>query len=164
MDLFEEYLNKKGQSKWVDRALTDPSYNYLRAKGIKKNNPKYDELTIPLPYNLDLSTLGDAIIKVIQTDLLLDNVEKLTEERKKYETDKVFVEKVAKHYKLIDYIDFDREDSNIPKDYNYDESKGINDNPHKYIATAVEAMIGAMYKEKEDFSLVYKLVESWMQL
>ncbi len=89
MDLFEEYLNIKEKSKWVKRALTDPSFNSYRSKGVRKNNPNYEELHKPLPDNLDLALLGDAIIKFIYSDYLLDKVELLTEEKKKYESEKV---------------------------------------------------------------------------
>lgn len=163
MDLFEEYLNKKKTSKWVKRALTDPSFNSYRSKGVRKNNPNYEELHKPLPDNLDLALLGDAIIKFVYSDILLDTVNQLTEEKKKYESDKVFVEQIAKHYDLINYIDFDREDSKIPHDYNYEESKGVNSNPHKYIATAVEAMIGAIYKETNELKSIHELLISWIK-
>lgn len=164
MDLFEEYLNKKETSDWVKIALTDPSFNSLRSRGVKKNNPNYKELHNPLPNNLDLALLGDAIIKFVYSDILFDTVKKLTEEKKKYESDKVFVEKIAKHYKLIKYIDFDKKDSKIPHDYNYDKLKGEDYNPHKYIATAVEAIIGAIYKETNELKSIRKLLISWMQL
>ncbi len=162
MDLFEEYLNRKETSKWIKRALTDSSFNNYRSSGVRKNNPKYDELHKPLPDNLDLALLGDAIIKFVYSDILLDTVKQLTEEKKKYESDKVFVEKIAKHYNLINYIDFDKEDSKIPHNYNYEESKGENNNPHKYIATAVEAMIAAIYKETEDLTSIKELLKAWM--
>ena len=162
MDLFEEYLNKKEKSKWVKRALTDPSFNSYRSKGIRKKNPKYEELHKPLPDNLDLALLGDAIIKFIYSDYLLDRVELLTEEKKKYESDKVFVDKIAKRYNLIPHIDYDIEDGEMPDDYDYDSKAGTNKNPHKYIATAVEAMIGAIYKETNDLDDIRKLLLSWM--
>jgi len=164
MDLFEEYLNKKDTYRWVKIALTDPSFNSYRSKGIRKKDPKYEELHKPLPDNLDLALLGDAIIKFIYSDYLLDRVELLTEEKKKYESDKVFVEKIAKHYDLINYIDFDKDDSKIPHDYNYEKSKGVNSNPHKYIATAVEAMIGAIYKETNELQSIRELLISWITL
>lgn len=112
MDLFEEYLNKKDTSRCVKIALTDASYNCYRCRGIRKNNPRYEELHKPLKDNMDLALLGDSIIKFIYSDFLLDKVELLTEEKKKYESDKVFVNKIAQHYNLIPYIDYDIEDMN----------------------------------------------------
>lgn len=39
------------------------------------------------------------------------------------------------------------------------------DSPSKYIATAVEALIAAIYLDnKEDFSLVVKIAEHWKKL
>ncbi len=66
---------------------------------------------------------------------MLDTVKQLTEEKK---------------YELINYIDFDKDDSKIHHDYYYEESKAENRNPHKYIATVLEAMIGAIYKETNE--------------
>ncbi len=82
--------------------------------------------------------------------------------QKKYESDKVFVEKIANRYDLIQYIDFDKDDPKIPHDYNYEESKGVNSNPHKYIATAIEAMIGAIYKETNELKSIQELLVSWI--
>lgn len=160
MDLFEEYLNKKGSSGWVNRALTADSFNKYRSRGIRKNNPKFKELHTPLPTNTDLAVIGDAVITVCYSDLLLDKVEQLTEEKKTLESDKVFVEKIAKHYDLLKYIDFDKLEPTIPQDYDYGETEGDN-NPHKYIATAVEAIIGAMYKRNEKLDSIKELLDSW---
>jgi dsRNA-specific ribonuclease len=162
MDLFEEYLNKKDTSRWVKIALTDASYNSYRCRGVRANNPRFIELHTPLNDNLDLALLGDAIIKFIYSDFLLDKVELLTEEKKKYESDEVFVEKVGRHYNLIPYIDFDIDDEKMPKNYDYYCTLGWNKNSHKYIATAVEAMIGAIYKETNDLDAIRELLLSWM--
>ena len=119
MDLFEEYLNKKETSEWVKRALTDRSYKASKSRGIKKNNPDYEEAN-NLKTNTDLATYGDALIKFIYSGILLDdNVEQLTKEKEKYESDRVFVIKIARHYDLIKYINFDKNDTRIPKNYNY---------------------------------------------
>ena len=150
MDLFEEYLNKKETSKWIKRALTDSSY--------KNVNHELKDIDT----NTELATYGDSIIKMCLSELLLDNVKNITEEKKKYETDKFFVEKIAKHYELIDYINFDINDEKIPKNYNYGDSTK-NNNPHKYIATAVESMIGAIYKETNDLNLLLDLLKNWMK-
>ena len=41
-DLFERYLSEKN-CKYIKIALTDSSYNTARSKGVKKNNPNYEE-------------------------------------------------------------------------------------------------------------------------
>lgn len=134
MDLFEQWLNRK-ESKWIQRALVDPSYNSYRCRGIKKNHPQYEELHTPIPENTDLALLGDSIVKFIYSDHLLDSVELLTIEKSKIESDKCFVEKVAKHYDLLSQMKKDPEDKKLPDDYTYDLTPGVNKNRHKYIAT-----------------------------
>lgn len=150
MDLFEQYLSKKETSKWVKRALTDKSY--------RKNNPQLCEKDI----NTDLATYGDAVIKLCFCEILLDKTDKLTNEKSKYESDKYLVDVVAKHYDLLRYIDMDNEDEKIAADYNYDKYKSKNRNRAKYIATAVEAMIGAIYKETNNLKELTKLLQGWM--
>ncbi len=80
---------------------------------------------------------------------MLDNSEKLTEERAHYESDKYLVKYVAKQYDLLKHIKKDSKDENLPNDYDYENNESENNNGHKYIATAVEAMIGAIYKENQ---------------
>ena len=150
MDLFEEYLQKQEKSVWVRRALTDSSYKMI-------DNSLADNQT-----NKELATYGDAVIKLCYSEILLDNhAEKnLSIAKEKYESDKVLVEKVAKHYQFLDKIKRDENDEKIPTDYNYVTKK--NNNPHKYIATAVEAMIGAIYQETKDLKQIIDLLKSWM--
>ena len=40
----------------------------------------------------------------------------------------------------------------------------IGKSPHKYIATAVEAMIGAIYKEEGKLNKIIELIDSWCKL
>lgn len=153
MDLFEEYLDKKDSSELVIRALTDKSF--------RKIHPELDKDEI----NTDLATYGDAVIKLCYCELLLDKTDKLTNEKAKYESDKYLVEVVAKHYDLLKFINRDVEDEKLAVDYNYDIYKSENRNRAKYIATAVEAMIGAIYKEtNKDLNPIIKLLENWMNL
>lgn len=99
---------------------------------------------------------------------MFDNKIKLSKEIELYITDKRLVE-VAKHYDLIRYIEFDNNDKKIVNDYNYIDSKktsGKNkkNSPHKYIATAVEAVVGIIYKENKDLNSIIKLLKQWMKL
>ena len=154
MDLFKEYLNKKDESSWVRRALTDKSY--------KRCNPTLKDTEV----NKDLSTYGDAVIKLCYSELMLDKEKNLTEEKAKFESDNFFVNKVARHYEILEYLNYDKDDSKILKDYDYTttgKTSGNNKkkNPRKYIATAVEAMIGAIYKEINNLKPIIKLLESW---
>lgn len=161
MDLFEKWLRKKDESKWVKRALTDPSFNSYRCRGINLKNPRFRESHTPLPVNSDLATYGDAVIKLCYLELMLDNVERPTEEKSKVESDKYLVDTVARHYGLLAHIDKDVSDKGMPDDYDYEAHEGTNRNPCKYIATAVEAMIGAIYKETRDLDSIVKLLEAW---
>lgn len=150
-DLFQYWLAKKDKSALIERALTDRSY--------KKENPYLKDENV----NYSLATFGDSIIKGCLSRILLDKVDKLSEEKKKYETDEFFVRTIAKHYSLIDYIRKDKTDPKMPNDYEYSSEKKGRE-PHKYIATAVEAMVGAIYLETEDLKAITAMIEAWMKL
>ena len=100
---------------------------------------------------------------------MLDKVEKLTEEKAKIESDEYLVKVIAKHYHMLDYIRVDTADGNIKRNYNYrSPCKTIGgskkDSPHKYIATAVEAMIGAIYKVEKSLKPIIELLDSWRSI
>ncbi len=155
MDLFEKYLQKEELSYWVHRALTDKSY---KAEYERENHKPFNGAV-----NTDLGTYGDGVIKLGFLELLLDSGCKLTEEKSQWESDKYLVEKVAKHYQIIEkkLIHKNTKDENLPNDYNYEDTPGENKNRHKYIATAIEAMIGAIYKETNDLKSIIELLDSW---
>ena len=159
MDLFEAWLNQKEKSKWVNIALTDNSY---KNKYSRENSVKYVG-----EVNKDLATYGDAIIKICYIEILYGNTDKLSVEKSEYESDKYLVEKVAQHYNLLEYMNYDDKDPKNVKDYNYivpPNTRGGNrsDSSHKYIATAVEAMIGAIYKSTKDLDAITQLLKEWM--
>ena len=161
MDLFEEYLKKENSSIWVKRALTDRSYKKEYQKDNKEN---YVGQT-----NKDLATYGDAIIKLCILDLKLDKTENLTIDKSFIESDENLVRVIAKHYNMLEYIHTDKEDEKIKRDYDFiklDKTSGKNrkKSPHKYIATAVEAMIGAIYKEEGKLDKIIELIDSWYKL
>lgn len=162
MDLFEKFIKEHKDSEC--RALTDPSYNSFRERGVRKSNPRYAELHTPLETNTDLATYGDAVIKLALCEILLDKAEKLTEEKSKYESDSFFVSKVARHYCLLKYIKKDPDDEKLPDSYEYEKFGDTNKNPCKYIATAVEAVIGAIYKDTNDMGSIIGIIEKWMEL
>lgn len=157
-DAFFDYL-QKGSGAWHTRALTDRSFD--------RSLP--EEKT-----NLTLATYGDAVLKLALCEILLDHVEELTEEKKKYESD-VSLIRIAEHYQLLDYLRFDRNDPGIPKDYqtvrleaSFSHSKKERirkfNRSHKYIATAVEAVLGAMYRTHDDLDEIVSVVRGWMRL
>ena len=161
MDLFEKYLAKREESIWVKRALTDKSYKKEYQKNKGKTLPK-DKT------NEDLATYGDAVIKLGYLDIMLDKVKQPSQDKQKLESDEFFVTVIAKHYKLLKYILTDPSDSYIVKDYDYNKKKEPKKsnarNPHKYIATAVEAMIGAIYIEEEKkLEPIIELLKEWKE-
>lgn len=152
-DLFEKYLNEKN-CKYIKIALTDSSYNTARSKGVKKNNPNYEELHKPLSTNRDLATIGDALMKLIYAKHFYEDekTNKLSKKIEQYITDKYLVSVVAKHYDILKYLQFDKDNKSMKADYKYEnrtrtEGKNKKNNPRKYIATAIEAMIGTIYME-----------------
>lgn len=165
MDTFKTWLQNKNKISLIERALTDTSYNNYRSKGVKKSNPNFEEFHKPLPVNTDLATYGDAIIKMIYCEKYLDISKQLSKKIENYTTDSFFVNNVARYYKVLDYLKYDKDDIKKKKDYNYEgESK---DNPRKYIATAIEAMIAAIYiitKENSQFNVVKEILEEWTNL
>ena len=155
MDLFEEYLQKQETSSWVKRALTDRSYKPQVKSELKDKD-----------VNTELATYGDAVIKLCYLELMLDKESQLTIEKAEVESDEYLVNVIARHYNMLDYIHTDTGDKNIKRDYDFIKPKktaGGNrkNSPHKYIATAVEAMIGAIYKETKDLGPIIELLDSW---
>jgi dsRNA-specific ribonuclease len=152
MDLFEDWLTQKNQAELIQRALTDSSYiNRLQRE--KKS---------PTKVNKELATLGDSILKFGLSIIFFDNCKNITEKKKKYEEDEFLVSVIARKYDLLKYIYLDDQNYEIPQDYNFlKHQKRGKKSPHKFIATAVEAMIGAIYLETKDLEAVIKLIESW---
>ena len=155
MDLFEDYLNKKDTSKWVKRALTDSSY--------KNEYERINHKSFEGKDNFDLATYGDAVIRLCFCEIFLDKEEKLSECKATYESDKYLVEVVAEHYKLLKHIKKDEKNTIIANNYDYSRYKSNNGNAAKYIATAVEAMVGAIYiEEKKKLEPIVELLKTWM--
>ena len=150
MDIFEEYILKYKRNPEC-RALTCKSYGEVYKR---EHHCDID----PKATNYELATYGDALLKFALCSLLLDKYEQLSKEKEKYETDKFLIETVAKHYRLLDYMNFDRDNKQIPQCYETFENENT-----KYIATTGEAVLGAIYRQNADFRKICELVESWMQ-
>lgn len=148
-DLFAEFLYH-GSGVWRLRALTARSYRRV------DKTLKDDEI------NTELATYGDALLKLAHCELLLDRVKKLSQKKQRYETDRVLVCVVAKHYDLLKYLRYDKNDPKIPCDYNL--VKEEDEDNYKYIATAIEALLGAYYKEYRDYDAVLRIVTGWMKM
>lgn len=153
MDLFEKWLNRKNESEIVKRALTDTSYK----------NKLQRERKDPTKTNKELGTLGDSILKFCLSIIYYDNCKNITEKKKEFEEDEFLVHRIARKYDLLKHIFLDDSNHDIPQNYDFQKPQ-INGkkSPHKFIATAVEAMIGAIYLETNDLKGVTELVKSWI--
>lgn len=162
MDLFERWLYKQDESDLIKRALTDKSYKKVYQK---LNCQVLSENLV----NFELATYGDAILKMgLMQIFIRDEIEKPTEFKKKYESDEALVKYIAKRYDILKRLNYDKEAITI-KDYNYDDyykydktgkRKG---NLCKFIATAVEAVIAAIYEETKDIDSLITLFEEWIK-
>ena len=169
MDKFEEYLNKKENEYNIKLALTDTTAVTLKKSGINKKNKEFEAVNSQ-ESNKQLSTLGDSIIKFYLCSYFYEKKENKSEKKKYYETDEFLVSVIAKHYNILDKLDYDS--TKKPNDYNYIKrgktSTGKNKkskNDHKFIATAVEAMIGAIYWINKDgnwFDEISTILKEWM--
>lgn len=99
------------------------------------------------------------MLKLALCEILLDRAEKLSETKSRYERDTALV-KVGEHYQILNYLHYDRYDPHIPQNYAVSE---WDDDDHKYIATAVEAVLGAIYKTYRDMRMIVEIVRRWMQ-
>lgn len=171
MDKIEELL-KDPKTDLQKQALTDTSYKNI-------DHSLSDDDT-----NFELATYGDAVLKLALCKIYreykengLRFSENLSDWKKKYESDKVLVQVIAQHYRLLDFLEFDRDDKKKPNDYKYnDENEGsgeekAKDEEHisdgtkrryKYIATAMEACIAAVYIENGENEVIEN-VKQWIE-
>ena len=149
MDKFEQWIKKHRKHK----ALTDKSY-----KNVYQN--KYGKVLETKRVNTELATYGDAVLKHALCEILWANTTNgLTEEKKKYERDEILVKVIAKHYDILSLLRFDKQDKKIPQNYDYNNDK------HKYIATAIEACLGAMCMNKEiSWENILTIVKKWKEM
>ena len=149
MDKFLEWLKKHKKH----RALTDKSY-----KKVYQN--KYGKPLANNKVNTELATYGDAVLKLALCKILWKNdISGLTKQKESYETDEILVTIIAKQYDILKYLRFDKNDDKIPQNYVYENEK------HKYIATAIEACLGAMYMDKTiSWEDLLAIVKEWKKL
>lgn len=158
MDEFQKFLENRDNDELATKALTDRSYKKVYQK---ENHSEMAEDNI----NAELGTYGDAVLKLALCKILFDSkVKNISEEKKNYESDKVLVDVVARHYDVLKYINFDCEDQNMPHNYDY---RG---DTYKYIATAVEACLAVIYLKHEKtekgkgLEIIIQVVEAWIKL
>ncbi len=154
MDKIEELL-KDPKTDLQKQALTDKSY---------KKKPNNQDCKI----NFELATYGDAILKCVLCKIYFEREDednfgfkgKLTEWKKQYESDEVLVKFIARHYDILNCLNFDRDDTKKPHDYDYQGKNAKR--RHKYIATAMEACIAAVYIENGENEVI-EIVKQWIQ-
>ncbi len=162
MDKIEKLL-KNPKTDLQKQALTDTSY-----KNIDHSLSADDT-------NFELATYGDAVLKLALCKIYRDRKnagikfsDNLSKWKEKHESDEVLVRVVAKHYNLLNFLRYDEKgngktEEQKPQDYDH---KGQNDNDrHKYIATAMEACIAAVYIESNESGAneVVKIVKQWIE-
>ena len=166
MDKFLQWIEKHKKH----RALTDSSYKkvYQERYGKNLNNTRV---------NTELATYGDAVLKLALCEILWKEEKKkskkqeentstekqktLSECKQDYESDEILVKVIAKHYDILQFLRFDTKDDQKPKDYKYTEHK----NSYKYIATAIEACLGAMYMDENvSWRDIIEIVKGWKNL
>ena len=161
MDKFSEWLEKNRKH----YALIDRSYKKVLQKDKLKNNN--------IQVNTKLATYGDIVLKLAICSILWrEDISKLSEIKKKYEEDENLVKIIAQYYHLLDYMLYDKTDK--PNNYNYEKKSKTknngdvvvskNNNKHKFIATAVEACLGAIYLESKSIDVVLEIVNIWKKL
>jgi len=146
-DIFKEYLEDAPKDPMIRRALTDRSCRRIRTD-LGEND-----------VNTELATYGDAVLKLALCEILMGHPGNLSKEKQLYESDRALLH-VAKHYDLLSVLDFDRKDPLRPQSY---EPKGKVEQ-HKYLATAVEALLGAIYFNHHDMKEIRAIVENWMMI
>ena len=154
MDKIEELL-KDPKTDLQKQALTDKSY---------KKTPNNQDCKI----NFELATYGDAILKCVLCKIYFEREDednfwfkgKLTEWKKQYESDEVLVKFIARHYDILNSLNFDRDDTKKPHDYDYQGKNAKR--RYKYIATAMEACIAAVYIENGENEVI-EIVKQWIQ-
>ncbi len=151
-DVFLDMLTKGRELRWMKRALTDKSYKKVENRNVPGNGTT----------NADLATYGDALLKFALCSVLLDGSDQLSVSKAHYESDRTLVTVIGKHYDIIQYLQYDRDDKKIARDYNWSPGSGNTDRGHKHIATAVEAVLGAIYKERGDMDEIIGIARSWV--
>ena len=154
MDKIEELL-KDPKTDLQKQALTDKSY---------KKTPNNQDCKI----NFELATYGDAILKCVLCKIYFEREDednfwfkgKLTEWKKQYESDEVLVKFIARHYDILNSLNFDRDDTKKPHDYDYQGKNAKR--RYKYLATAMEACIAAVYLENGENEVI-EIVKQWIQ-
>lgn len=159
MDKIEELL-KDPKTDLQKQALTDTSYKNI-------DHSLSDDDT-----NAELATYGDAILKLALCKIYRDRKnagiefsDNLSRWKEKHESDEVLVRVIAKHFKLLEFLKYDKKGNSKPeeqKPQDYDHKGKDDKDRHKYLATAMEASIAAVYLENGENEVI-DIVKQWIQ-
>ena len=72
----------------------------------------------------------------------------------------MLVKFIARHYDILNCLNFDRDDTKKPHDYDYQGKNAKR--RYKYIATAMEACIAAVYIENGENEII-DIVKQWIE-
>ena len=160
MDKIEELL-KDPKTDLQKQALTDKSY-----KNKTTHSQNNDEI------NFELATYGDAVLKLALCKVYRDKKnagikfsDNLSQWKEKHESDEVLVRVIAKHYNLLNFLRYDEKGNGKPeeqKPQDYDHTGQNDKDRHKYLATAMEACIAAVYIENGENEVI-EIVKQWIQ-
>ncbi len=150
-DIFLECLKHKERYPLMEQAFTDSSYKKWQQEN-KKDVTKDNTI---------LATYGDAVLKLAFCEIFYPD-EKLSEKKASYECDKSLVLYIGKKYDILKNMHLDDNDSNRPCDYEWKEDSK-KDNPHKKIATCIEAIIGAIYQQDHDMNEIVEIAKNWKE-
>ena len=122
--------------------------------------------------NFELATYGDAVLKLALCKIYRDRKnagikfsDNLSKWKEKHESDEVLVRVIAKHYNLLNFLRYDEKGNRKPeeqKPQDYDHKGKDDKDRHKYLATAMEASIAAVYLENGENEVI-EIVKQWIE-
>lgn len=152
-DLFESYL-KLQENPLIQAALTDASF---RCEYQRTTKCIYTGAT-----NAGLATLGDALLKAALCEILFSEGEHRLSACTAYLTNQVLVEKIGAHYDIVRYLRYDQRNP-YREETSWYQERYPQFHP-KWIATAVEAVLGAIFLISGRRSSVLSVVRIWMKI
>ena len=141
------------ENELIQLALTDKSYKNVLQE-------KFKQVSV-IETNDRLATLGDGVLKAVQTFYLYKNETRyITNIRQSIESDK-FLVGIAEKLDLLRYLKCNQSDGQRKNDYHTKNTYFYTfDTSQKYIATAVEALIGAVFLvSNNSFEIIYDFVK-----
>lgn len=140
----------------------NPDHYALTDKSYKNFYQRYKRKQYVGEINTELATYGDAVLKLALSEILFEREGNLSVEKADYESDEALTKYIAKHYGFLSILRFDKDNDSMPQDYDHKGNKDRNN--HKYLATAVEACLGAIYRKDKDMNKIIEIVKGWKDI